>query len=87
MMDIRAPLRLLAGLLLIVALAGAPAAARGSAPISRPAPSLVIAESVSANGFVRYWKSFANRADRVVLVVALVAAAALFIITRGKWLK
>jgi hypothetical protein len=28
-----------------------------------------------------------NRADRVVLVVGVVAAAALFIITRGKWLK
>jgi hypothetical protein len=87
MMDNRALLRLLAGLLLIVAFAGAPSAASGSSSSSRPAPSLVIAESVSVNGFTRYWKNFANRADRVVLVVALVAAAALFIITRGKWLK
>jgi len=87
MMDNHALLRLLAGLLLIVAFAGAPSVAAGSPSNSRPAPSLVIAESVSVNGFVRYWKSFANRADRVVLVGGLVAAAALFIITRGKWLK
>jgi hypothetical protein len=87
MMDNRALFRVFAGLLLLVALAGAPAVARGSAPTSRPVVGVVIADSVSVNGFVRYWKSFANRADRVVLIVAIVAAAAVFIITRGKWLK
>ncbi len=60
-------------------------------PISSPqvavASPVVFAESVSWYGFVRYWRGFVNRADRVVLVAGLVAAAALFIITRGKWLK
>ncbi len=87
MMDNRALFRLFAGLLLLAALAGAPQAARGEPPASRPPAGLVLAESVSSGGFIRYWKSFANRADRVVLIVAIVAAAALFIITRGKWLE
>ena len=87
MKDIRAPFRLLAGLVLLVALAGAPATACGAPPTSRPTVGLVVADSFSFNGFVRYWRGFANRADRVVLIVALVAVAALFIITRGKWLK
>jgi len=52
-----------------------------------PTANVAFAESVSAHGFVRYWKGFVNRTDRVVLVVGLVAATALFIITRGKWLK
>jgi hypothetical protein len=80
----RVVLRLFAGVLLLMALAGAPSVASAS-PL--PASGVVVAEGVSGHGFIRYWKSFANRADRVVLVVALVAAAALFIITRGKWLK
>lgn len=46
-----------------------------------------MADSFSWYGFVRYWRSFANRTDHVVLVVVLVMLTALFIITRGKWLK
>ena len=50
-----------------------------------PIPGIILANDFSWNGFVRYWKGFVNRTDHVVLVVVLVAAAALFIITRGKW--
>jgi hypothetical protein len=59
-------------------------------PPTRSAPSpamVVIAERVSWHGFVRFWRNFAHRTDRIVLIVGLVAATALFIITRGKWLK
>lgn len=69
----------------------APAASASPVPASPPqivaASPVVFAESVSWYGFVRYWRGFVNRADRVVLVAGLVAATALFIITRGKWLK
>ncbi len=65
-------------------------AARAAAP-SPPVPAQVtvtplFADSVSWNGFSRYWTGFVKNVDRVVLVVAIIAAAALFIITRGKWL-
>ncbi len=59
-------------------------AVAGSVVAVTPLP---FADSISWHGFVRYWHGFVNRADRVVMVVGLVAAAALFIITRGKWLK
>ena len=49
--------------------------------------ALPIADAVSWSGFVRYWRNFVKSTDRVVLMVGIVAAAALFIITRGKWLK
>jgi hypothetical protein len=83
MNDLR-PARIIGGLMVLLAMAGAPAPARASPP---SAPVIVVADTANWYGFVRYWKSFANRADRVVLIVAIVAAAALFIITRGKWLK
>lgn len=57
-------------------------------PVSTASITAVpIADSVSWHGFVRYWKGFVKNADRVILVVGLIAAAALFIITRGRWLK
>jgi hypothetical protein len=59
--------------------------------LSEPRPpamaTVVIAERISWHGFVRYWRNFASRTDRIVLIVGLVAATALFIITRGKWIK
>lgn len=70
----------LAALLLSIAFAGAPSPAAATPPV-------FAANGISVHGFVRYWKGFVNRTDRVVLVVALVGATALFIITRGKWLK
>jgi hypothetical protein len=68
---------------------------RGSATpapyVPSPLPANVavvpIAESVSWHGFAKYWQGFVNNTDRVILVVGIVAASALFIITRGKWLK
>jgi hypothetical protein len=68
------------------ALASSPLPSANSRPVVVSSP-VVFAESVTWYGFVRYWRGFVNRADRVVLVVGLVAAAALFIITRGKWIK
>lgn len=68
------------------ALASSPLVSANSRPAVVSSP-VVFAESVTWYGFVRYWRGFVNRADRVVLVVGLVAAAALFIITRGKWIK
>lgn len=71
----------------------APSAAANSAAHDAPhatlraAPVVVASNGISWHGFVRYWKGFVNRSDRVVLVVALVGAAALFIITRGRWLR
>jgi hypothetical protein len=63
-------------------------ASRAHSPIVvSAAVGVPVADGMSWGGFVRYWKGFANRADHVVLVVLLVAATALFIITRGKWLK
>jgi len=67
---------------------GSPAAVDAhSPPAFSAAPAIPMADSFSWSGFVRYWRSYANRTDHVVLVVLLVMAAALFIITRGKWLK
>ena len=43
--------------------------------------------TVSWYGFRHYWMGFIKNSDRVVVIVALVAASALFIITRGKWMK
>ena len=57
-------------------------------PISaRPLPqtALFADREISWSGFVKYWKSFVRGKDRVTMVVALVAALALYIITRGKW--
>lgn len=67
----------------------APQPLRAQVP-AKPTPTVaavVVAERISWHGFVRYWRNFANRTDRIVLIVGLVAATALFIITRGKWLK
>jgi hypothetical protein len=71
----------------VLAVAAPVPAAPAAAITAMPAPALPLADSFSWHGFMRYWKGFVNRADRVVLVVVLVAAAALFIITRGKWMK
>jgi hypothetical protein len=74
-------------LVVFVLAAGSASPARANSPAAASAVAIPFADSFSWHGFVRYWKSFANRADHVVLVVLLVAATALFIITRGKWLK
>lgn len=49
-------------------------------------PAQLWASALSWQGFVHFWSHFASRADRIVVIVLIVAAAALFIITRGKWL-
>jgi hypothetical protein len=83
-------------LLVLMLSAGFGPAATASAPplpaahspsVVAAAAPVVFAEAVSWHGFLRFWRSFVNRADRVVLVVGVVAAAALFIITRGRWNK
>jgi hypothetical protein len=75
-------------LLAFVMLGGAADTVRANAPpVISAATGIPIADSFSGQGFIRYWRSFANRTDHVVLVVLLVMASALFIITRGKWLK
>jgi hypothetical protein len=81
----------------VVALAhfGNAAPAAASPPLPRHsaslavaiAPAPVFAASISWHGFMGYWKGFVHRSDRVVLVVGLVGVAALFIITRGRWMK
>ena len=80
--------------MMVAALMFGAAPAVGSSPSlsiasSRPAvsaaPVIFAMNGVSWDGFVRYWKGFVYRSDRVALIVALVGAAALFIITRGKW--
>jgi hypothetical protein len=38
-------------------------------------------------GFKQFWLSYIADTDGVVLTALLVGAIALFIITRGKWLK
>jgi hypothetical protein len=74
----------LAGVVLFLAPTPAWAAAPDAALTSG---SPLFAETFSWDGFVRYWKNYVNRTDHVVQVVFLVALAALFIITRGKWRK
>ena len=77
----------LLGLLLLLGAAGpAGASPPPSPPRAAVAAPVVFAASVSWRGFVRYWKGFFYSTERVVVVVALVAVAALFIITRGKWM-
>jgi len=64
-----------------------PAAVR-AAPLSSPAITPVVAEKVTWHGFVKYWKNWGYRADRVVLIVALIGGLAFVIITfGGKWRK
>lgn len=74
-------------LALLSLLAAQPLTARASDQPTPTVAKVVVAERISWHGFVRYWRNFANRTDRIVLIVGLVAATALFIITRGKWLK
>ena len=74
----------LLGLLLLLGSSGRGAA---SSPLAVAASAPVFADAVSWYGFTKYWKGFVKNSDRVIVIVALVAAAALFIITRGKWLK
>jgi hypothetical protein len=69
-------------------------AARTAHAVPAPSPSTVsvtvvpvFAESVTWYGFKHYWMGFVKSADRVVVIVAIIAALAVFIITRGKWLK
>ena len=62
----------------------APSASSPSQAVVAAAP--VFASSVSWYGFKRYWLGFVKNSDRVVVIVALVGASALFIITRGKWM-
>jgi len=82
----------MAGLLLfaIVAATMPPSIRAASSPPAAGTNSIngapLFAENVSWYAFHRYWTSFVRNADRVLIVVGLIAAAALFIITRGKWL-
>jgi hypothetical protein len=82
----------LAGLLLLAIVAATmPSPIRAASPpppagISSLNGTPLFAENVSWHAFSRYWTSFVRNADRVLLVVGLIAAAALFSITRGKWL-
>jgi hypothetical protein len=70
-----------------VMVVGSPSSVRATSPaLSAPVP-IPLADSFSWSGFVRYWRSFVKQTDHVVLVVLLVMVSALFIITRGKWLK
>jgi len=79
-------------LLVLACLLGA-APSGATAPLPSPSPSAavaaspVFASSVSWYGFKHYWMGFVKNSDRVVVIVALIAALALFIITRGKWMK
>jgi hypothetical protein len=73
----------------LVFLMGAASKSAASSPphYSAIAPIPVLpASSVSWRGFVNYWRGFVKNSSRVVVIVGLVAAAALFIITRGKWM-
>jgi hypothetical protein len=38
-------------------------------------------------GFKRFWTEYITQVDGVVIIAILVGLAALFIITRGKWVK
>ncbi|HLW65969.1 MAG TPA: hypothetical protein VKS79_11730 [Gemmataceae bacterium] len=75
---------------LAFASAGPIAASGPDAPPTPVRASIAVApfwgSTLNMQGFYRYWRHFANRADRVVVIVFAVLAAALFIITRGKWL-
>lgn len=81
----RSPLVLL--FLVLLLLSGAPTPARADSGSRAPAASSVLfAESISWRGFVRYWKGFGHRADRVVLIVALIGGLAFAIIAfGGRW--
>jgi hypothetical protein len=67
--------------------ASGPSSSPPSVSTSSAVRPLFASGGLSWQGFYKYWRHFANRADRVVVVVLGVMAAALFIITRGKWLK
>jgi len=58
-----------------------------SFPSAAVAAPPVFASSVNWHGFKRYWTGFVKNSDRVVVIVAIIAAMALFIITRGKWMS
>jgi hypothetical protein len=59
-----------------------------AAAAAAPDPaSLPLADAISWEGFVNYWKHYVNSGNRVIQVVLLVMLASLFIITRGKWKK
>jgi hypothetical protein len=79
---------LLLGLASVFGTANTGAAAPPASPPSSAAVAAgpVFAAGVSWYGFKKYWMGFVKNSDRVVVIVALVAAAALFIITRGKWM-
>lgn len=65
--------------------AAAPAQAAPAAPVPS-ASTLLFAEKVTWHGFLKYWKGFAHRADRIVFIVALIGGLALMIIVvGGKW--
>ncbi|MCX7699645.1 MAG: hypothetical protein N2039_02085 [Gemmataceae bacterium] len=88
MLPIRLSRDTLAWVLALLSLfAAQPLSARAADQPTPTVAKVVVAERISWHGFVRYWRNFANRTDRIVLIVGLVAATALFIITRGKWLK
>jgi len=71
-------------------LGAAPRSAAAPVPSSFPSAAIaappVFASTVSWNGFKHYWMGFVKNSDRVVVFVAIIAAMALFIITRGKWM-
>lgn len=63
--------------LVFVLLLASPAAAAG--------PSPVMASYWS--GFIEHWQTVFQQQNGVAMVVVAMGAVALFIITRGKWLK
>ena len=72
-------------LFLLLLFAGS-TSARAESGSAGPAASVLIAEKVSWFGFVKYWKNWGYRADRVVLIVALIGGLAFLIIAfGGKW--
>jgi hypothetical protein len=78
---------LLLGFLSVFSTAGTGRAAPSPSPANAAiATAPIFANTVSWHGFKRYWLGFVKNSDRVVVIVAIVAAAAVFIITRGKWM-
>jgi hypothetical protein len=91
--NVRRQSYIIAAIVLILAHLGSAASVAASPNYAHAHPLSVsvapppFAATVTWHGFVSYWKGFVHRSDRVVLAVGLVAATALFIITRGRWLK
>jgi hypothetical protein len=76
-------LALIPGAVLASSLPSSPSTAQTSI-VAPPMP--LFGSAMSWQGFVKFWTGFANRADRIILIVSLVMVTALVIITRGKWM-